>query len=79
MRASSRGLCCLCDPTAAVESFRKAIELFEAYAPAHYQMGLALQRLNRVEEARKAFARARQLNPSLVPPPEKLKDFSSPQ
>jgi tetratricopeptide (TPR) repeat protein len=57
------------DPSAAVESFRRAIGIFEAYAPAHYQMGLALQRLNRLEEARAAFARARQLNPSLVPPP----------
>ena len=33
------------DPAAAVESFRKGIGVFEAYAPAHYQMGLALQRL----------------------------------
>lgn len=56
------------EPTAAVESFRRAIVVFEPYAPAHYQMGLALQRLNRVEEARQAFTRARQLNPSLVPP-----------
>lgn len=61
------------DPSAAAESFRKAIGVFEPYAPAHYQLGLAQLRLNRVEEARKAFARARQLNPSLVPPPEKLK------
>lgn len=55
----------------AIESFRRAIAVFEPYAPAHYQMGRALQRLNRGEEARAAFARARQLNPSLVAPPEK--------
>lgn len=59
------------EPTAAVESFRRAIGVFEPYAPAHYQLGRALQRLNRAEEARAAFARARQLNPSLIPPPEK--------
>ena len=62
------------DPPSAVESFRRAIGVFEAYAPAHYQLGLALQRLNRADEARNAFARAHQLNPSLVPPPEKLRD-----
>ena len=58
------------DPAAAVESFRGAIAVFEPYASAHYQLGRALQRLNRAEEARAAFARARQLNPSLVPPPD---------
>jgi tetratricopeptide (TPR) repeat protein len=58
------------DPTAAVESFRRAIAVFEACAPAHYQMGRALQRLDRPEAARAAFARAHRLNPSLVPPPD---------
>lgn len=58
------------DPSAAIESFRRATAVFEAYAPAHYQMGRALQRLNRPDAARAAFARARQLNPSLVPPPD---------
>jgi tetratricopeptide (TPR) repeat protein len=58
------------DPAAAIECFRRAIAVFEAYAPAHYQMGRALQRLNRPDGARAAFARARQLNPSLVPPPD---------
>jgi tetratricopeptide (TPR) repeat protein len=61
------------DPAAAIESFRRAIAVFEPYAPAHYQMGRALQRLDRQDAARAAFARARQLNPSLVPPPEKAK------
>jgi tetratricopeptide (TPR) repeat protein len=56
------------DPTAAMECFRRAVAAFEGYAPAHYQMGRALQRLNRPDAARAAFARARQLNPSLVPP-----------
>jgi len=57
------------NPATAVESFRRAIGVLESYAPAHYQMGRALQRLNRPDAARAAFARARQLNPSLVPPP----------
>lgn len=58
------------DPAAAIACFRRAIDVFEAYAPAHYQMGRALQRLNRPDAARAAFARARQLNPSLVAPPD---------
>jgi hypothetical protein len=45
--------------------------VLESYAPAHYQLGRDLQGLNRTNEARAAFARARQLNPSLVPPPGK--------
>ena len=58
------------DPAAALECFGKAIAAFEPFAPAHYQMGRALQRLNRPDAARAAFGRARQLNPSLVPPPD---------
>jgi tetratricopeptide (TPR) repeat protein len=57
------------DPEAALASFRRAVAAFEGYAPAHYQMGRALQRLGRDETARAAFARAQQLNPSLLPPP----------
>jgi tetratricopeptide (TPR) repeat protein len=59
------------DPAGAVECFQRAVAVFDAYAPAHYQMGRALQRLDRPDAARAAFARARQLNPSLVPPPAK--------
>lgn len=55
---------------AAVEYFRQATAVAERYAPAHYQMGLALQRLGKVEEARQAFTRAQQLHPALVPPPD---------
>lgn len=58
------------DPTAAANYFKQATATFEPYAPAHYQLGLALQRLKRPTEAHTAFARARQLNPALVPPPE---------
>ena len=54
----------------AVDHFRRATTVFEAYAPAHYQMGLALRRLGQHEASRAAFARARTLNPSLIPPPD---------
>lgn len=53
----------------AVDQFRRAIAVWEEYAPAHYQMGLALQKLGDREASRSAFARAAQLNPGLVPPP----------
>jgi tetratricopeptide (TPR) repeat protein len=56
------------DAAAAIEDFRRAIAAFDAYAPAHYQLGLALLRTGSPEAARAAFARARELNPSLVPP-----------
>ena len=56
------------DAAGAVESFRRAVATLEAYAPAHYQMGRALLALGKHDAARAAFARARELNPSLVPP-----------
>ena len=56
------------DAAGGLGDFRRAIGAFEPYAPAHYQMGLALERLGRGEEARAAFARAQALNPSLVSP-----------
>ncbi len=52
----------------ALECFRRAVAIFEGYAPAHYQMGRTFQRLGQPAEARAAFARAQKLNPSLVPP-----------
>jgi tetratricopeptide (TPR) repeat protein len=54
----------------AIDCFRRATTIFEPYAPAHYQLGRALDQLGEPEAARAAFARARQLNPSLVPPPK---------
>ena len=58
------------DAAAAVEHFRRAITIFETYAPAHYQLGRALAKRGQLEAARAAFYRAQQLNPSLVPPPD---------
>ena len=56
------------DTAAAADAFRRATQAFDAFAPAHYQLGRALERLGRHEAARAAFARAQQLNPALVPP-----------
>jgi superkiller protein 3 len=58
------------DPAGAVEHFGRAIAVAETYAPAHYQLGRALQKLGRADAARAAFHRAQQLNSSLVPPPD---------
>ena len=58
------------DAAAAAKLFTQATTTFEPYAPAHYQLGRALQRLQKPTEAREAFARARALNPALVPPPD---------
>jgi tetratricopeptide (TPR) repeat protein len=56
------------DAAAAADLFRRAAQAFDAFAPAHYQLGRALQRLGQHEAAKAAFARAQQLNPALVPP-----------
>jgi tetratricopeptide (TPR) repeat protein len=56
------------DPADAVRHYKRAIAIHEAYAPAHYQLGRALERLGQTAAARAAFARARELNPSLVAP-----------
>lgn len=57
------------DVVAAVDHFRRATAILDSYAPAHYQLGLALLRLGQTDAARSAFERAQQLNPALVPPP----------
>jgi tetratricopeptide (TPR) repeat protein len=56
------------DLTGALEQFRRATAAFEEHAPAHYQMGRALQRLGQLEASGAAFARAAALNPRLVSP-----------
>jgi tetratricopeptide (TPR) repeat protein len=56
------------DAAAAADCFRRATQAFDAFAPAHYQLGRALERLGQHDAARAAFARAQQLNPALVPP-----------
>ena len=56
------------DPAGALALFQRATAASERYAPAFYQMGRALQALGQHDAARRAFARASELNPSLVPP-----------
>jgi tetratricopeptide (TPR) repeat protein len=56
------------DAAAAADAFRRATKAFDAFAPAHYQLGRALDRLGQHDAARAAFARAQKLNPALVPP-----------
>ena len=56
------------DATAAAECFRRATRAFDAFAPAHYQLGRALERMGQHDAARAAFARAQQLNPALIAP-----------
>jgi len=56
------------DLSGALDHFRRATKVYEPYAPAHYQMGLVLRRLGLRDESRAAFARAQELNASLVPP-----------
>jgi superkiller protein 3 len=56
------------DLLAALDCYRRATARDDSYAPAHYQMGVVLQRLGEPDAARAAFTRAHQLNPSLVPP-----------
>ncbi len=56
------------DLLGALDCYRRATSAYETYAPAHYQMGLVLDRLGQHDASRSAFERARQLNPSLVSP-----------
>jgi tetratricopeptide (TPR) repeat protein len=56
------------DLEGALDCLRRAIAVFEPYAPAHYHLGRVLQSLGRHDESRAAFTRARTLNPSLLPP-----------
>ena len=56
------------DAAAGADCFRRATQAFDGFAPAHYQLGRALERLGQHDAARAAFARAQQLNPALVPP-----------
>ena len=56
------------DAAGAAEQFRRAIVRVDTYAPAHYQLGRALQRQGQDEAARAAFLRAYGLDRNLLPP-----------
>jgi Flp pilus assembly protein TadD len=56
------------DLEGAISQFHSAITAMPAYAPAHYQLGLALQRKGEKKEAAEEFQKAAELDPQLKPP-----------
>ncbi|MHB8503664.1 MAG: tetratricopeptide repeat protein, partial [Candidatus Acidiferrales bacterium] len=56
------------DLEGAISQFRTAIQAMPAYAPGHYQLGLALQRKGEKDEAAKEFEKANGLDPRLKAP-----------
>jgi Flp pilus assembly protein TadD len=56
------------DLEGAISQFRAAINSLPGYAPAHYQLGLALQRKGNKQEAAQEFKAAAALDPRLKPP-----------
>jgi Flp pilus assembly protein TadD len=54
------------DLDGAISQFRSAIAAKQDYAPAHFQLGLALQRKGEKDEAEKELRRAGDLDPRLV-------------
>jgi Flp pilus assembly protein TadD len=56
------------DIDGAISQFRSAIESVPGYAPAHYQLGLALQRKGDKQGAAREFKMAVELDPKLRAP-----------
>ena len=56
------------DLDGAISQFRSAVAATPDYPPAHFQLGLALQRKGEKEEATKEFRKAAELDPRLTPP-----------
>ena len=56
------------DIEGSISKFRLALKLAPDFAPAHYQLALALLGRGRHEEALAEFGRAHQLDPRLRPP-----------
>ena len=52
----------------AIEQFRAALKLAPDYAPAHYQLGMALREKGDLAQAATEFEKAHQLDPRLRPP-----------
>ena len=53
-----------------IEHFRAALKMAPNFAPAHYQLGLALRQKGDLAQASREFQRAHQLDPHLKPPRE---------
>jgi len=56
------------DLEGAISQFKAAIQALPGYAPAHFQLGLALQRKGDKAESAREFQKARELDPRLTPP-----------
>lgn len=56
------------DLEGAISQFQAAIRALPGYAPAHFQLGLALQRKGDKAESAREFQKARELDPRLNPP-----------
>jgi Flp pilus assembly protein TadD len=56
------------DLDGAISQFRSAVGAMPDYAPAHFELGLALQRKGQREEAEKELRRAGEIDPRLVAP-----------
>ena len=54
----------------AAASYREAVRLNSTFAHAHYNLGMALLRLNDAKSAQAEFAEAHRLDRSLEPPPK---------
>jgi Flp pilus assembly protein TadD len=65
---SGRRLLSAGDLDGAISQFRSAVSATPGYAPAHFQLGLALQRRGDKEEAAKEFQKAAELDPRLTVP-----------
>ena len=65
---SGRRLRNLGDLKAAVSQFRAAIESVADYAPAHFELAIALRQLGEKEESAAEFQKAATLDPALAPP-----------
>jgi tetratricopeptide (TPR) repeat protein len=56
------------DLEGAISQFRSAINSAKDYAPAHFELGIALKQQGKKEEAQKEFETAKLLDPKLIPP-----------
>jgi tetratricopeptide (TPR) repeat protein len=56
------------DLEGAISQFKSAIQAVPSYAPAHFQLGLALQRKGDKAESAREFLKAYELDPRLTPP-----------
>ena len=65
---SGKRLLSVGDLDGAISQFRSAINSEPKYAPAHFQLGLALNQKGEKDEAQKEFQKATGLDPNLTPP-----------